>query len=186
MAVQDSTSGLSLLPLMKVSPIAKVVHASFNSLVLVYHSLETTSSVTVEQKLGKDMHFMMLTLCGMGRAVAQIMSVVPSISHRGSVQNLINILQMTLRYDCVLMSIQVMKIFQLRSLNSIYSKYRMTCFEPLAVSLTNTNLYMYLLLRNFLQNAGIYEPTGIVAAVVYHTMLLSLHSHVYTGTCASG
>ena len=116
---------------------------------------------------------MMLILCGMGRAVAQIMDGAPSTTHHGFVQNLINILQMPLSYDCVLMRILVMKIFQLRSLNSIYSKYRMTCFEPLAVSLTgmfNTNLYMYLLLRNIPQNAGIYKPTGLVAAIVYHTV----------------
>ena len=66
----------------------------------------------------------------------------------------------------------------------MYSKYRMTCTEPLSVSLTgmllltNTHLYMYLLLFNFQQNPGMYEPTGLVAAVVGHTMLQSPHSHV--------
>jgi hypothetical protein len=91
-------------------------------MVSVYHSLETTSSVTVEQKFGEDIYFMMLTLCGMGRAVAQLMDAVPSTTHHGSAQNLINILQMTLSYDCVLIRTLMMKILQLRSLNSMYSK----------------------------------------------------------------
>jgi hypothetical protein len=95
MAVQDNTSGLSLLPMMKVKLIVVLVHVILNSIVLVYHSLETTSSVTVEQKHGKNIYSMMLTLCGMGRAVAQLMDAVPSTTHHGSAQNLINILQMT-------------------------------------------------------------------------------------------
>ena len=37
---------------------------------------------------------------------------------------------------------------------------------------------MYLLLRNFQPNPGMYEPTGLVAAVVDDTMLQSPHSHV--------
>ena len=100
-----------------------VVHDILSSLVLVYHSLGTTSSVTVEQKFGSKeiIYFLMLTLCGMGKAVAKEMSAVPS-THHGSVQNLMNILQMILSYDCVLMRILVMKIFQLRSLNFMYSK----------------------------------------------------------------
>ena len=93
-----------------------VVHVILTSLVLLYHSLETTSSVTVKQGLGKDGGYIMLTLCGMGRAVA-------SRTFNKPVQNLINILQMPSSYDCVLMRILVMKIFQLRSLNSMYSKY---------------------------------------------------------------
>jgi hypothetical protein len=131
MAVQDNTSGLSLLPMMKVNLVAMAVHAILNSLVLVYHSLETTSSVTVELKHGKDGSYMMLTLCGMGRAVAHVVNAVPSTTHHGSVQNLINILQMTLSYDCVLIRTLMMKIFQLRSLNSMYSKYRMSCWTEL-------------------------------------------------------
>ena len=88
-------------------------------MVLGYHSLETTSSVTVELK---DCQAISLALCGMGRAAAKVMDVVPSTTHHSSVQNLINILQMTLSYDCVLIRSLMMKIFQLRSLNSMYSK----------------------------------------------------------------
>ena len=103
MEVQDSASGLSLLPMKKIKLIAMAVHVILNSLVLVYHSLETTSSVTLEQKQGKKRYYMMMILCGMGRAVVQIMDAELSTTHHGSVRNLINILQvlMTLSYDCV-------------------------------------------------------------------------------------
>ena len=54
---------------------------------------------------------MMLTICGMGRAVAQLIDAVTSTTHHGSVQNLINKLRMTLSYDCMLIRTLIMKIF---------------------------------------------------------------------------
>ena len=88
----------------------------FDSLEITYHSLKTTSSVTVQHHTGKDTYSMMVTLCGMDRVVAQEMAAVPSTTHHGSVLNLINTLQMTLSYDCVLIKLLMTRTLQLRSL----------------------------------------------------------------------
>ena len=110
MAVQDSTFGLLLLPMTKDNTIAMPVHAIINLMVLAYHSLETTSSATLDHRF-KDACSILITLCGMDRGVAQIMDAVPSTTHHSSVLNLINIIQMTLSYDCVLIRALLMKIF---------------------------------------------------------------------------
>ena len=46
-----------------------VVHVILNSLLLKYHSLETSFSVTVEQKILKHTYSTPKTLCGMERTV---------------------------------------------------------------------------------------------------------------------
>ena len=60
MALQDNMSGLSLLLILKVKVIAEVIIL----LVLLYHSLETTSSVTVEQTPSKDTYYTLMILSG--------------------------------------------------------------------------------------------------------------------------
>ena len=62
------------------------------SLLLKYHSLETSFSATVEQKMLKDTYSTPPTLCGMERAAVRLMDVVTSASKDSVVQNLINIL----------------------------------------------------------------------------------------------
>ena len=73
-----------------------------SSLVLMYHSLETTSSVIVEQRPGTG--YIVTILSGMDRGVGLIVTAVALRTHRGSVQSSISLPLMTLSYDCVLTS----------------------------------------------------------------------------------
>ena len=102
--------------------IVMAVHATPSSLVLVYHSLETASSVIVEQRPGTEYtSYILMILSGMDRGVGPIVTAVASTTHRGSAQSSISLPLMTLSYDCVLTSPLVMKIFQLNTSNSMYS-----------------------------------------------------------------
>ena len=122
MALQDNMSGHLLLLLERISMDVMVVHAILSSLVLVYHSLETTSSVIVEQRPGTEYPRYILTiLSGMDRGVGLIVTAVASTAHRGSVQSSISLPLMTSSYDCVLTSLLMTKTFQLNTLNSMYS-----------------------------------------------------------------
>ena len=117
----EVTSGHLLLPMEKILMVVEGVHAMMILLVLVYHLLEITSSVTVEQRPMLETGYILRILSGMDKDVALTVNAVPSTTHHGSVLSLISLHLKTLSYECVLTRTPVMKMCQLNTLNYTYS-----------------------------------------------------------------
>ena len=101
----------------KIGIAVQVVCVYLALLVLTYHLLGTTTSVTVDQRLRRYIRIFYLDNPLWDGATA-----VASTTHRGSVQSLISLPLMTLSYDSVVMRTLAMKMFRLNTLNSMYSE----------------------------------------------------------------